>query len=247
MNDQNPTIQGEIQNILTMKVPFRVFILNFLQLLGILALALALPSPDTAAFLALLPAAIVAHIHIIAAALLGLKPAINLLGDWIDNGKIDGSWNIQTGEKAAQIILLCLVITGLTSCAWYKAHQTQIAAVSNVALSHIETDVVRVAASALVNEAQSGFSADWKDSLMNGAYQLPGYVFSSGNIQDYLDAWNPAAPAVNAAIAKTVSNNIPADKITAAMQDPSKAQALASQVGVTIGNSLLSVTGTTNN
>ncbi|MDD5349489.1 MAG: hypothetical protein PHQ12_04685 [Chthoniobacteraceae bacterium] len=127
-----------------------------------------------------------------------------------------------------------------SGCAWIQAHKTQLAAVNEVALQHIARDVVSVAASALVNQASSGFNGDWAASAAQGAYALTPEILSSGNLQDYLDAWNPAAPAVNAAIAQSVSTALPGDQVTAAIKDPAQAQALASQVGITIGNALLS-------
>lgn len=77
---------------LTTKVPPRVFILNSLQIIGILAASLAIPSPETAAVLALLPGGIAANVGKIALGLLAAKPGINLLADWVDNGKLDGSF-----------------------------------------------------------------------------------------------------------------------------------------------------------
>jgi hypothetical protein len=76
----------------TAKVPPRVFILNALQLFGIAAAALAVPSPETAAVIAILPASIAANVGTIALVALAAKPGVNLLSDWIDNGKLDGSF-----------------------------------------------------------------------------------------------------------------------------------------------------------
>lgn len=149
-------------------------------------------------------------------------------------------------STTSKILPLLLVVSMFSGCAWYQTHKTQLVAVGEVALKHIAADVVKVAASALVNEAQTGFNGDWASSLTQGAYALTPDVLSSGNLQDYLDAWNPAAPSVNAAIAKTVSATLPGDKVEAALKDPTQAKALASQVGVTIGNAVLAATnGTT--
>jgi hypothetical protein len=145
--------------------------------------------------------------------------------------------------KLSTLSILC-ALAALTGCAWLQEHKTQIAAVNEVALQHIARDVVAAGASALVNQASTGFNGDWRASAAQGAYALTPTILSSGNLQDYLDAWNPAAPSVNAAIAQSVSKNLPGDQVAAALRDPAQAQALASQVGVTIGNSLLSVTGT---
>ncbi len=144
--------------------------------------------------------------------------------------------------RTLHTLLLCAVTASCVGCAWFQAHKTQLAAVGEVALQHLAKDVVSVAASALVNEAQSGFSGDWAASAAQGAYALTPEVLSSGNLQDYLDAWDPAAPQVNAQIAMAVSKSLPGDQVAAALKDPSQAQALASQVGVTIGNALLSAT-----
>ena len=159
---------------------------------------------------------------------------------WANDPKPTG-----TSSNIVPMLALCAMF-GLSGCAWYQAHKTQIIAVSEVALEHIAKDVVKVAASALVNQAQSGFNGDWANSLTQGAYTLTPNVLSSGNLQDYLDAWNPAAPAVNAAIAKAVSTALPSNQVNAALQDPTKAKALASQVGVTIGNAVLAANAQAN-
>lgn len=141
--------------------------------------------------------------------------------------------------KLPTFLIICALTAALTGCAWLQAHKTQIAAVSQVALEHVASDVATIAASALVNQAQSGFNGDWQSSLAQGAYALTPTILSSGNLQDYLDAWNPAAPAVNAQIAQSVSKALPGDQVAAALKDPDTAKALASQVGVTIGNAVL--------
>lgn len=150
--------------------------------------------------------------------------------------------------KLSTFIINCALAWALASlggCAFYRAHQPQLAAVSGVALEHIARDVVTVAAAALASQAQSGFSGDWAASAAQGAYALTPTVISSGNLQDYLDAWNPAAPAVNAQIAQSVSKALPGDQVAAALKDPAQAQALASQVGATIGNAILDATART--
>lgn len=140
--------------------------------------------------------------------------------------------------KLSTFSILVAAAFALTACTWIKEHQTQLTAVGEVALEHIARDVVAIAGNALANQAASGFTADWRDSLEQGAYTLTPTIISSGNLQDYLDAWNPAAPAVNKAIADTVSKNLPGDQVVAALKDPAQAQALASQVGVAIGTAL---------
>lgn len=92
--------------ILTTKVPPRVFILNSLQIIGILAASLAVPSPETAAVLALLPGGIAANVGKIALGLLAAKPGINLLSDWVDNGKLDGSYKNGQGIISAIIFAI---------------------------------------------------------------------------------------------------------------------------------------------
>lgn len=97
---------------LSTKVPPRVFILNSLQIIGILAASLAIPSPETAAVLALLPGGIAANVGKIALGLLAAKPGINLLSDWVDNGKLDGSFV----AKALAFALIPAFIFGMVSC-----------------------------------------------------------------------------------------------------------------------------------
>jgi hypothetical protein len=94
---------------LTTKVPPRVFILNALQITGILAASLAIPSPETAAVLALLPGGVAVNIGKIALGLLAAKPGITLLSDWIDNGKLDGSYKNGQGVIPAIIFALFCV------------------------------------------------------------------------------------------------------------------------------------------
>lgn len=78
--------------LVSTKVPKRVILLNGLQLLGLGAAALAFPTAETAAALAILPDPVAGNIGKIAVVLLALKPAINIAADLIDNGKLDSSW-----------------------------------------------------------------------------------------------------------------------------------------------------------
>ena len=160
---------------------------------------------------------------------------------WANDPKSTGG---SSGSIAPLVAIFAML--SLSACAWEKAHQTQIIAVGKVALQHIAKDVLSITASALVNQAQSGFNGDYAASLTQGAYSLTPEILSSGNLQDYLDAWNPVAPTVNAAIAKSVSAAIPTKQIQEAMQDPGKAKALASQIGVTVGNAVLAANGQLN-
>jgi len=86
---------------LSTRVPVRVFALNGLQVVGLLAASLALPSPETAAVLAMLPDPVAGNIGKIALALLAAKPGLNILSDWLDNGKLDGSWKSGTPGKGS--------------------------------------------------------------------------------------------------------------------------------------------------
>lgn len=92
------------------KVPKRVLILNIVQLLGLAAAALAYPSPEVHDLLALLPAAISSHIGKIALVLLAAKPAINLVGDILDNGRIDKSWPT---SGTGVILLVCIGVLSI--------------------------------------------------------------------------------------------------------------------------------------
>ncbi len=91
---------------LSTKVPARVFALNFLQLLGIGAAAVAFPSPEAATVLALLPDPVAGNIGKIAVGLIAAKPAVNMVGDWIDNGKLDRSWPL-----GLFMLFACLLFT----------------------------------------------------------------------------------------------------------------------------------------
>lgn len=82
-------VQGEL---LSTKVPKRVFILNVLQFLGILTAALAVPTPESQAIIAMLPQVIGEWVGVVSVALLTAKPVINFFGDWLDNGRLDKSW-----------------------------------------------------------------------------------------------------------------------------------------------------------
>lgn len=77
--------------LLPLKVPVRIMALNALQFTGVLTAALVIPSPETVAVLAMLPDPIAGNIGKIALAFVAAKPAINLLCDILDNGKIDDS------------------------------------------------------------------------------------------------------------------------------------------------------------
>lgn len=97
---------------LSTKVPPRVFALNAIQIVGILAASLAIPSPETAAILAMLPAEISGNVGKLALAFLAAKPAVNMFGDFIDNGKIDKSF---PGVGFWVMLAACLFLTGCGS------------------------------------------------------------------------------------------------------------------------------------
>lgn len=106
-------IEGEY---LTTKVPVRVIALNTLQVVGILAASLVIPSPETAAVLAILPDAIAGNVGKIALALVTAKPAINIVADLIDNGKLDGSYKSGLGRIGLYIFLALGIGLMLSSC-----------------------------------------------------------------------------------------------------------------------------------
>lgn len=93
---------------------WKTILLNLLQLAGILATALVVPSPDTAAILAMLPDAAAEHIGKIGLALIAAKPTINIIGDFLDNGKLDKSW---PPTKTPLVILALCLAAGFTGCA----------------------------------------------------------------------------------------------------------------------------------
>lgn len=116
--DLTPPVRvDETTGTLSTKVPPRVFILNAIQIIGVLTAALNLPSAETAAVLAMLPDAIAGNIGKITLLLLAAKPGVNLLADYVDNGKVDGSWKDGQGViKAIIFALLPAFVFGLTSC-----------------------------------------------------------------------------------------------------------------------------------
>ena len=77
--------------------------------------------------------------------------------------------------------------------------------ITNVALTHAANDAVKIATSALLNEASSGFSSDFGNSLAEGTYSNLGNIITPASLEDYANAWNPAAPAVNSQLAGLVS------------------------------------------
>jgi hypothetical protein len=79
--------------------------LNALQFVGILAASLVIPSPETAAVLAMLPDPLAGNIGKIALGLVAAKPAINTVADLIDNGKLDGSYQNGLGRVGLYIFL----------------------------------------------------------------------------------------------------------------------------------------------
>lgn len=101
---------------LSTRVPARIIALNALQLVGILAASLAIPSPETAAVLAMLPVAVAANIGKTALALVAAKPAINTVADLIDNGKLDGSYKSGLGRLGLYIFLAFGLGFMLTGC-----------------------------------------------------------------------------------------------------------------------------------
>ena len=114
-NDLTPPVRAdEVTGTLSTRVPPRVFILNALQLVGIAALALN--HPDLAPLLAMLPAAIGAKVAATGLALVAAKPAVNLIADIVDNGKLDDSYKNGQGGKIQIIIAFLCLSCFLTSC-----------------------------------------------------------------------------------------------------------------------------------
>jgi hypothetical protein len=103
---------------LSTKVPIRVIALNAIQLVGILAASLVIPSPETAAVLAMLPDPLAGNIGKIALGLVAAKPAFNTVADLIDNGKLDGSYKSGLGLGRVGLYMLALLCAGfmLTGC-----------------------------------------------------------------------------------------------------------------------------------
>lgn len=219
--------------ILSTRVPARVIILNILQFIGIITAALAYPSPEMADLISGLPEFVTNHIGKIAVFLLSMKPMVNTIGDLLDNGRLDESW-----PPIPTIAIAALVVT-FSGCAWYEAHRGQIGAVSRVALHHLGRDILYIGAAALADQADGKSDNSWRDSLAEGAYSLTPIVLSSGNIKEYLDAWNPDKPEINEEIAKAIERYFPPEEVAEALKDPEKAKEFARQLGIAIANNIL--------
>lgn len=73
----------------------------------------------------------------------------------------------------------------LTAC----ATDTRSGRLTNVFLSHLAKDAFRIAADALMHEAESGFSGDIAYNLQTSAREELGSIVSSDTLRDYLEAW----------------------------------------------------------
>jgi hypothetical protein len=104
MNQETKPLKG--------RSPFVSILLNIIQLFGIFAAALAYPSPETVAVLQMLPDAIAAKIGTVAVFLLAMKPAINIFGDLLDNGALDGSY--KDAGKTLPLIMIFAALSALS-------------------------------------------------------------------------------------------------------------------------------------
>lgn len=73
-----------------LRPPLRVTLLNLLQLLGVIAVAMT--TPEIREALALVSPELALKVQSIGWTLIGLKPATNIVLDIYDNGKLDKSW-----------------------------------------------------------------------------------------------------------------------------------------------------------
>jgi hypothetical protein len=90
-------------------------------------------------------------------------------------------------------LLFAACILVLASCAWTKAHQNQIQAVSEVALEHLAGDAYAIGLQALRNEINSGFNANLGYALQTSTREVLPTLVSSQRLADYLRAWNTPA------------------------------------------------------
>lgn len=92
MNEQ---IKGTILS--DAKTPLRVLVLNVIQFIGILAVALT--TPEIASSISIISPEISVKIQAFGWTFIAAKPLANILGDLIDNGRIDKSWHLHKDQE----------------------------------------------------------------------------------------------------------------------------------------------------
>jgi hypothetical protein len=89
------------------------------------------------------------------------------------------------------IVAALLPLFALSGCAWITAHQTQIdstlAVVGQRALSVAENVLLSVA----VDEADSGFKADYLDAIASGLRANETTIVSSADVEKIVQIWSP--------------------------------------------------------
>jgi len=139
-----------------------------------------------------------------------LTPPVGTQQDFANSATIDTSTKPSAPASTLPIAIAFLIASfalfGSMGCATNtgNAAQDRAGRVTNATLSILGRDVGKIALNALANEATTGFSSDWASSLEAGAYSAMGSVVTSSDLQQLLDAWNPAAPTVNEAIMQSV-------------------------------------------
>jgi hypothetical protein len=86
--------------------------------------------------------------------------------------------------------LFAICLLAVASCAWTKARQSQIQAVSEVALQHLAKDAYAIGLAAVTDEINSGFTSDIGYELQKNTREILPSLVSSQNLCDYLRAWN---------------------------------------------------------
>ncbi len=139
-----------------------------------------------------------------------------------------------TGIQRIIDLLFAGCILALASCAWIETHKAQLAAISEVALSHIAQDAYEIGLATFANELESGFSTDLAYALQQNARdQLP-TILSSSNLGDYLKAWNYANTNALAALVPAGLDASSAQKVALVIVD-SQAAAIPAAVVTHMG------------
>lgn len=127
------------------------------------------------------------------------------------------------------IVFCCLLV--LAGCAWLQSNKTQIGQTSAVVLRNVAEDSFKIALSAAAHEATTGFTADWGNSLAQGAYQDLPSIASSDRFNEIASIWNPASPGVNAQLTAVIQKAASAASATG-QQDPAAVKQIVTAAAV---------------
>lgn len=117
------------------------------------------------------------------------------------------------------LLAFALALAALFGCATDTGNPTRdrFGRVANATVEEVGTAALKIASSALLKQAQTGFSSDWGWSLQQGLFENLPSIVSAETFAKIAKAWNPAAPEVNHQLVALVPADATKEEVHAAV------------------------------